>query len=215
MATLSKIYGIKEDGRFKPSSEWDVLKEWAGLAEGSRVLDAGCGRFARDYIALHERGCKVYGMDIDEGALKKAKEELEKRGIPARLVKGDIKNGFPFYHEKYGGRKFDFVYACAIPAKGTGEEWKDVYRLLENGGKAHITLLQEVFHLNPGCEEYDFGYKTDEIKGWFENGNHGYKIEFEELPEATEECERGPRLTKKLLVKIENLSRPGASSTLD
>lgn len=191
----------KEDPRYMPSSDWSELNKWAGLSKGSKVLDAGCGSFARDYIALHGMGCEVYGIDISGEAIEAAKAKLKKDGIPDRLKEGDIKN-IPF-----PSGEFDFVYANAIPVNGTEDGWKDVCRVLKEGGKAYITLIQEATHLNPGQEKYDFSYGTNEIMGWFPPGDKEYRIGFQELQPrpGMEQTNRGMRLTKKLLVKIEKL----------
>ena len=191
-----------EDPRYLPSADWNALSEWAKLGPGSKVLDAGCGQFARDYIALHGMGCEVYGMDKRISSIRKAKAKLRKEGIPERLVKGDIKE-LPFF-----GEKFDFVYANAIPASGTEDGWKDVFRVLKKGGKAYITLIQEASHLKKGRpERFDFSYGTEEIMRWFQAGNESYKIEFEKVQPrpSTEETSIGARETKKLLARIEKL----------
>jgi ubiquinone/menaquinone biosynthesis C-methylase UbiE len=148
-------------------------------------------------------GCEVYGMDSRMSALRKAKAKLKEDGIPDRLEKGDIKE------MKFPSGEFDFVHANAIPAKTTENGWNDVLRILKPGGKAYITLIQEAYHLNrrPMCGKFDFSYGTEEVLGWFPFGDKNYKIEFQELypRPANEETSIGPRLTTKLLVKIEKL----------
>ncbi|MCI8508249.1 MAG: 50S ribosomal protein L11 methyltransferase [Lachnospiraceae bacterium] len=59
----------------------------------TRVMDAGCGSGILSIIALKLGACKVYGIDIDELAVKASKENLERNQIQEEryeIVKGDV-----------------------------------------------------------------------------------------------------------------------------
>ena len=188
---------VNEDGQLKPSSNFEEFYQWAGLGPGKKVLDLGCG-YGRNYIAFNEKGCKAYGLDLSEEALSHAKKSLGGNGTSIRLVKGDI-GSLPFRDGS-----FDTVYANAIPAKDVIDKFNGLSRLLRNGGKAYIKLIQGVEHQDtvehPEYKALDFMHSLEEIKGWFDRDSG---IIFEELFPAMEQGENGFQLTYKAVVRIE------------
>lgn len=69
------------------------LKKYINPDGKTKVLDAGCGSGILSIIALKLGACKVYGIDIDEMAVKASKENLERNQIPEEryeIIKGDV-----------------------------------------------------------------------------------------------------------------------------
>ena len=69
------------------------LKKYINPDGKTKVMDAGCGSGILSIIALKLGACKVYGIDIDELAVKASKENLERNQIPEdryEIVKGDV-----------------------------------------------------------------------------------------------------------------------------
>jgi SAM-dependent methyltransferase len=56
---------------------------------GTRVLDLGCGT-GRHLAHLGARGYEVTGLDLSPHMLREAAERLDREGVSARLVHGDI-----------------------------------------------------------------------------------------------------------------------------
>lgn len=69
------------------------LKKYIKPDGKTKVMDAGCGSGILSIIALKLGASKVYGIDIDELAVKASKENLERNQIPEdqyEVVKGDV-----------------------------------------------------------------------------------------------------------------------------
>ncbi|MGA1822525.1 MAG: class I SAM-dependent methyltransferase [Thermoplasmatota archaeon] len=64
------------------------------LPRGSRILEVGCGT-GSTIIQAAELGYDVTGMDISPAAVSLAGKRLERRGIAANVVVGDITNYNP------------------------------------------------------------------------------------------------------------------------
>ncbi|MGH7058210.1 MAG: methyltransferase domain-containing protein, partial [Acetobacteraceae bacterium] len=79
----------------------------AGLAEGAKVLDTGCGNGA---ITLRIAACagaagRVTGLDRDAEMIRIARAEAKARGLAVEFRHGDIERGAPV------GDGYDLVYA--------------------------------------------------------------------------------------------------------
>ena len=69
------------------------LKKYINPDKGTTVLDAGCGSGILSIIARKLGASRVYGIDIDELAVKASKDNLELNGITKdtyEIVKGDV-----------------------------------------------------------------------------------------------------------------------------
>jgi SAM-dependent methyltransferase len=62
----------------------DRILEVAGVADGRRVLDVGCGfGGALDHIRQRHTGCRLVGLNIDENQLRRARGLL---GVPREIA---------------------------------------------------------------------------------------------------------------------------------
>ncbi|MCF7916352.1 MAG: class I SAM-dependent methyltransferase [Candidatus Omnitrophica bacterium] len=77
--------------------------------KGANILEIGCGT-GSSTVALAEQGAKVTGIDIDEGALKVARNRCKIYNLSATIIS---KNATEAYNELQN-QKFDLVifYAC-------------------------------------------------------------------------------------------------------
>ena len=78
------------------------VKDLAGLSDGAKVLDAGCG-LGRISVELAALGLDVTGVDIIQSELDAARESAEAEGVPLTLINHDLRT----YHAPH---QFD----CAI-----------------------------------------------------------------------------------------------------
>lgn len=77
--------------------------------KGANILEIGCGT-GSSTVALAEQGANVTGIDIDEGALKVARDRCNIYNVPATLISG---NATEVYND-LRSQKFDLIifYAC-------------------------------------------------------------------------------------------------------
>ena len=66
------------------------VKDLAGLTQGSKVLDAGCG-LGRISVELAALGLDVTGVDIIQSELDAARESAEAEGVPLTLINHDLR----------------------------------------------------------------------------------------------------------------------------
>ena len=66
------------------------VKDIAGLGEGAKVLDAGCG-LGRISVELATLGLDVTGVDIIQSELDAARDSAEAEGVPLTLIKHDLR----------------------------------------------------------------------------------------------------------------------------
>ena len=90
----SKIYNSEFDSLFfkvYDSVTWKYLEPYIPTKPEAMVLDAGGGT-GRWSIQMAKKGCKVFLVDISQGMLEVAKENIKKEEVQDRIViqKGDI-----------------------------------------------------------------------------------------------------------------------------
>lgn len=67
------------------------VKDIAGLGEGDKILDAGCG-LGRISVELAALGLDVTGVDIIQSELDAARESAEAEGFPLTLINHDLRS---------------------------------------------------------------------------------------------------------------------------
>ena len=67
------------------------VKDIAGLGEGDKILDAGCG-LGRISVELAALGLDVTGVDIIQSELDAARESAEAEGVPLTLINHDLRS---------------------------------------------------------------------------------------------------------------------------
>ena len=67
------------------------VKDIAGLGEGDKILDAGCG-LGRISVELAALGLDVTGVDIIQSELDAAHESAEAEGVPLTLINHDLRS---------------------------------------------------------------------------------------------------------------------------
>ena len=67
------------------------VKDIAGLGDGAKILDAGCG-LGRISVELAALGLDVTGVDIIQSELDAARESAEAEGVPLTLINHDLRS---------------------------------------------------------------------------------------------------------------------------
>jgi arsenite methyltransferase len=123
---------------------------YSEAAEGEICVDMGSGR-GSDALRLAETVGKngfVYGIDISEGMVKKARNTSERIGIVnAKFINSPLeKTDLP-------DNIADLVISnCTINHSSDKQAvWNEVFRILRNGGRF---VVSDIYSLNPIPEEY-------------------------------------------------------------
>lgn len=137
------------------------VKDLAGLSQGAKVLDAGCG-LGRISVELAALGLDVTGVDIIQSELDAARESAEAEGVPLTLVNHDLRS----FHAP---NQFD----CAVNLYtsfgycATIEEDLQILRNIAQSVKPGGTFIMEctsretaVLYWTPGEEFERAGYKV-------------------------------------------------------
>ena len=142
IATMELLYG---EGYLSAGGDEEVVTIFQGFeTSGSSVLDLGCGLGGASIaIARHLAVEKVYGVDVDQSLLHRAKELIDKHSL-TDIIELTCTSGesLPFAEES-----FDYVYVTAVSChiENLKPFFEDILRVLKPGG--HV-LGREWFKLN-------------------------------------------------------------------
>jgi ubiquinone/menaquinone biosynthesis C-methylase UbiE len=111
--------------------EVPTLARALGLPVGARILEVGCG--PGNALAALANRCEpslLVGLDVDTELLEVAKRAVEREGVAATLVHGDVR-GLPFQTESFDVVvDFGTCYHIADPELAL----REVERVLVRGG---------------------------------------------------------------------------------
>jgi SAM-dependent methyltransferase len=102
-----------------------------------RVLDLGCGP-GRHLVYLSKCGFDMYGVDISDFGLKKARRRLRQAGLKAELKKSDITT-LP-YLDGFFGAVISFWVIYHNTLISMRKTISEVYRVLNKDGLAFLTF---------------------------------------------------------------------------
>ena len=150
------MYTVEIDKRYTQLAEQECCLSCGGAIdlsqpkEGEVCVDLGCGKGA-DLIRLREavgdRGF-VYGVDISEGMLAKAKKNIEKFGYTnVTLVRSELENIL------LSGSVADLITSnCTINhAQNKRAVWSEIHRILKKGGRF---VVSDIYSTEPVPPEY-------------------------------------------------------------
>ena len=166
-----------------PHPDINRVVKLIGDADGSRILDLGCGT-GRHIVYLARLGCDVYGFDASPKALSMTQEWLNDEDLEATLFEHQMEDPFP-----YENNFFDTVISIQVIhhnlMKNIRKTINEIERVLRPGGILFVTV--PVLHPGPVSEEDD--WKLVEVeegtyvpqKGW-ESGIPHHYFTLEEIP---------------------------------
>jgi ubiquinone/menaquinone biosynthesis C-methylase UbiE len=84
--------------------EHDLFLSWLGLARNHRLLDVACGSGGPTLRAARLTLCQVHGIDIHEDAVRTARGQAERAGLPsASFQQVDASQALPFDNAAFDG----------------------------------------------------------------------------------------------------------------
>jgi len=150
------MYTVEIDKRYSQLAEQECCLSCGGALdlsqpkEGEVCVDLGCGK-GTDLIRLREAvgdGGFVYGVDISEGMLAKAKKNIEKFGYAnVALVRSELEN------IQLSGSVADLIISnCTINhAQNKRAVWSEIHRILKRAGRF---VVSDIYSTEPVPPEY-------------------------------------------------------------
>jgi cyclopropane fatty-acyl-phospholipid synthase-like methyltransferase len=141
-------------------NENKFMAELAGIKDGTKVLDAGCGVGGSSIWLVKNLGANVTGITLSGKQVAKANGLAKKNGVEDKtkfFVRDFTDTGFP-------DGSFDVVWAIesVCHAEDKSDFIKEAYRLLRPGGK--IVVADGFLSRKPNKEELP--WYEDVLKGW-------------------------------------------------
>lgn len=132
---------------------------------GDYVLDLGCGE-GRDSVFFAGRGAVVFGVDVSDAGLAKARRLARRREVPVRWVHGPVTGLLP-------SGPFDLIFSCGslhyVPRDRRAELFARLRAMTRPGGhQAHLVFTDRLVHEEKGeiVEYYDAGELRDAFVNW-------------------------------------------------
>ena len=147
---------IEIDKRYTQLAEQECCLSCGGALNlsqpkvGEVCVDLGCGK-GTDLIRLREAvgdGGSVYGVDISDGMLAKARKNIEKFGYTnVSLVRSELEN------IQLEAKLADLIISnCTINhANDKRAVWSEIHRILKNGGRF---VVSDIYSSDPVPAEY-------------------------------------------------------------
>ena len=145
--------------------ECDFACRELGLVPGMRVLDLCCG-YGRHLGHLSRQGIDVIGLDLEPLQLTKARDRLMIRGIPAGLVRGDMR--FLPFTQAFDAVLSMFTSFGYFDDEGNGQVLSELHRVLRPEGRLLLDLPNVVASCRRGLarrwEEREGGVVFEEFE---------------------------------------------------
>jgi arsenite methyltransferase len=150
------MYTVEIDKRYSQLAEQECCLSCGGAIdlshpkEGEVCVDLGCGK-GTDLIRLRETVGEngfVYGVDISEGMLAKAKKNIDKfRYTNVALVRSELEN------IQINRSVADLIISnCTINhAQNKRAVWSEIHRVLKKGGRF---VVSDIYSTEPVPAEY-------------------------------------------------------------
>lgn len=141
----------------------NTLRPQEEPAQRGKILDCGAGGPLPPLALFERHGFEVWGIDVSDEQLDKAKQFCEQQGIAVQLRTGDMRD-IPFENET-----FDYVYEhyslCHLSKQDTAQAIREMYRVLKRQGLCFLGVI------SADCwPKSRFGQEKEPGEYWGEEG---------------------------------------------
>lgn len=123
--------------------EWKKLIKWVNPEKKEKILDLACG-FGLLSIIMAKKGCSVYGVDVNQNVIERAKELASSENVFCEFIVGDAENlTFP-------NEFFDKIVSSSSLEHFNNDvkALEECYRVLKPGGSIVITVDSLSYPIN-------------------------------------------------------------------
>lgn len=172
--TMAEAYEEFTEGEdsYSYKIEWPCIKTMTPDLKNKNVLDLGCGTGRFTFLLEEYSPARLVGIDISENMLKLADEKAKKRKSIAEFIKGDIAEASSVVNDKY-----DFIFSSTTThfIKDLNKLFKEVYKLLNNGGTAVFSVIHPVYSAQYPIKNGDNFPSDDEwVVKYLDKGDRSY-----------------------------------------
>jgi cyclopropane fatty-acyl-phospholipid synthase-like methyltransferase len=111
----------------------EIMMEAAGITNGDKVLDAGCGVGGSSIFLAGKLGCRVTGITLSERQAQLATENAKKR----KLNELTVFKVMDYCNTSFASESFDVIWGCESICYADDKEKfiREAFRLLKPGGR--------------------------------------------------------------------------------
>ncbi|KPK64469.1 hypothetical protein AMJ83_01780 [candidate division WOR_3 bacterium SM23_42] len=129
-----------------------------------RILDCGAGGQVPPLALFHQHGFEIWGIDISDEQLEKARRFCAEQGLKIQLQRGDMRS-IPFRNAS-----FDYVFEhysmCHLSKKDVGLAISEMHRVLKKQGLCFLGVIS-----TDSWPKSTFGQEKESGEFWRENEN--------------------------------------------
>jgi SAM-dependent methyltransferase len=132
----SSVQAIPSSTREEPAKALVLFVDLMGLANGKRVLDAGCGN-GRNAIYLAKRRCEVTAVDFSAEAVKETKRRAIVAGLEAKInvIERFIDDPLPFPEYSFDAVLDCYTFCHFLDPNLGLRFWHEAERLIDSNGQ--------------------------------------------------------------------------------
>ncbi|RKD90223.1 SAM-dependent methyltransferase [Mangrovibacterium diazotrophicum] len=111
----------------------EVMAQAVNIADGDRILDAGCGQGASSIWLAERFNVEVNGITLVPHQVEIAQKEARKRKLSSRVKFSEQ----DYHHTNFEDESFSVIWACESMCHSANKAdfYKEAFRLLKPGGR--------------------------------------------------------------------------------
>jgi cyclopropane fatty-acyl-phospholipid synthase-like methyltransferase len=154
----SSVQAIPSSTREEPAKALVLFADLMGLANGKRVLDAGCGN-GRNAIYLAKRGCEITAVDFSSEAVKETQRRATEAGIEKKInvIERFIDDPLPFPEHSFDAVLDCYTFCHFLDSNLGLRFWREAERLINSNGQLFSIVFspEDAYYAQFAPQEHD------------------------------------------------------------